>query len=107
MSSDNYYTIKFNKDTARWHLVHGFMSTLEDGWPATIREDNTGFESYNAAFEHYKSLDHYFMGNGYSEYGLIEEDYPLNMLVTDEQARAWAEERVRTLSYYLNPEGDE
>lgn len=104
MSSDNYYTFKLNRDTRRWHLVHGFMSTLQDGWPATVRNDDTGFESYSEALNYYNSLDHGFMGEGYSEYGLIDEDYPLCTLVTDEQARAWAEERVRTLSYYLNPE---
>ena len=81
------------------------MSTLEDGWPATIRKGDEGFDSHSEALDYYKSLDHWFMGSGYSEYGLIEEDYPLNTLVTDEQARAWAEERVRTLNYYLNPEG--
>lgn len=102
MSSDNYFTIKFNKDTVRWHLVHGFMSTLQDGWPATLRKGDEGFDSYNTAFEHYKSLDHGFGGDGYSEYGLIDEDYPLDTLVTDEQARAWASEQIRTLSWYLN-----
>ena len=104
MSSDTYHTVKFNRDTGRWYLVHGFMSTLEDGWPATIRNGDDGFDSHSEALAYYKSLDRGFMGSGYSEYGLIEEDYPLNTLVTDEQARAWAEERVRTLNYYLNPE---
>lgn len=103
MSSDNYYTLKFNRDTRRWHLVHGFMSTLEDGWPATVRNDDTGFESYSEALNYYNSLDHGFMGNGYSEYGLIEEDYPMCTLATDEQARKWAE-GIRTLNYYLNLE---
>lgn len=107
MSSDNYYTIKFNKDTGRWHLVHGFMSTLQDGWPATTRNGDTGFESESDAMKYYAALDGGFMGDGYSEYGLIEEDYPLNTLVTHEQAQAWAKERIETLSYYLNPEGDE
>lgn len=102
MSSDNYFTIKFNKDTRRWHLVHGFMSTLQDGWPATVRNDDAGFKSHSEALAHYDSLDHGFMGNGYSEYGLIEEDYPLNTLVTIEQSRKWAKDRVRTLNYYLN-----
>ena len=78
------------------------MSTLEDGWPATARNDDAGFGSYNEAVDYYKSLDHGFMGEGYSEYGLIEEDYPLNTLVTIEQADAWASERIRTLSWYRN-----
>jgi len=108
VSSDNYYTIKFNRDTGQWHLVRGFMSTLNDGWPATIRKGDEGFDSYgDAARSYYDGPDGDFpAGEGYSVYRFIEEDYPLNTLVTDEQARAWAEDRVRTLSWYLNPEGE-
>ena len=106
MSSDDYYTIKLNADDAKWYLTHGFMSTLENGWPATIRNGDEGFDNREDALAYYNALDHGFMGSGYSEYGLIEEDYPLNTLVTNEQARAWAQKTVDTLNWYLNPEED-
>lgn len=101
MSSDNYFTFKYNRDDYKWYLVHGFMSTLQDGWPSTIQDGQPGFDSYEEVRELYNSLDFDFMGGGYSEYGLIQEEDDLASVVTHEQAQQWARERIATLRHYL------
>jgi len=93
MSADNYYTVKFNSDDLKWYVIMGFMSTLEDGIPATIREGAVGFDDYDQAMsEAFKD---------WSEYGVIEEDDELKTIVTDAQFEVYARKRIETLRWYL------
>lgn len=93
MSADNYYTVKFNSDDLKWYVVMGFMSTLEDGIPATIRDGQEGFDEYEEAM-----ADAF---NDWSEYGVIEEDDDLKTIVTDEQFKVYAQKRIEALRWYL------
>lgn len=93
MSADNYYTVKFNSDDLKWYSIMGFMSTLEDGIPATIRVGQEGFNEYEAALT--DAL------KDWSEYGVIEEDDELKTIVTDAQFEVYARKRIETLRWYL------
>ena len=64
MSSDNYYTIR--RDGDKYVAVMGFMSDLEDGRPAVMRDRHSRFDSWDEAVEYAMSE--------YSEYGLIKDD---------------------------------
>lgn len=98
MSADNYYTVKFNSEDLKWYSIMGFMSTLEDGVPALVREGHEGFDTYEDAEA--------AAGSDWSEYGVIVEDVELRDIVTREQFEVYARNRIETLRWYLG-EGDE
>lgn len=97
MSADNYYTVKLNPEDLKFYVCHGFMSTLEDGWPATIREGQAGYDLWEDAQADAHSE--------WSEYGVITEPGGFADIVTDAQAEKWARETIETLRHYLG-EGD-
>lgn len=95
MSADNYYTVKFNQDDLKTYVIHGFMS---DDYPATIRPDAKGYDSYDEAV----AEAHRLAGDGYgSEYGVIEEDGDFNLLVTDEQVDGYARKQIEKWTNWL------
>lgn len=93
MSADNYYTVKFNSDDLKWYSIMGFMSTLEDGIPALIREGHEGFDTYEDAMV--------AASKEWSEYGMFTEDGDLQTIVTQEQFEVYARNRIETLRWYL------
>lgn len=72
MSSDNYYALRQSTEDGLWYLYHGFMSNLEDGFPAESKRSQ-GFGSEAEALSFYGAQDQNFMASYYSEYGLIDE----------------------------------
>lgn len=64
MSADNYYTVK-QDENGKYVAVMGFMSNLEDGHLAEIRESHKRFDTWAEAAQYAVS--------DYAEYGLIEE----------------------------------
>lgn len=67
MSSDNYYTVKQSTVDGLWYLRHGFMSDDSE----SLRKASEGFSTRAEAVEFYLDQDHSFLGNYYSEYGLV------------------------------------
>ena len=74
MSADNYYTVKYNEDDGKWYLLHGFMSSLEDDVPA-LWNGHPGFSTWEEALASYDAQ------KNWSEYGLIQEQAPLDVAV--------------------------
>lgn len=72
MSSDNYYAIRQDSTDGLWYLYHGFMSTLEDGFPATSKRSE-GYATEVEVLSFYRAQSQGFMESYYSEYGLIDE----------------------------------
>lgn len=68
MSSDNYYTVRQSEVDGLWYVRHGFMS---DGPTAVLRQASEGFATRAEAVEFYLDQDHSFLGDYYSEYGLV------------------------------------
>lgn len=98
MSADNYYTVKFNTDDLLWYVVHGSMSALEDGYPATVHPEAPGYVDYDTAKELAWSLAH----DGYgAEYGVIEEPGALKTLVTNEHVARYAREQITKWTEWL------
>lgn len=98
MSADNYFTVKFNREDLRWYVLHGFMSNLEDGYPAVANERSQSFEGYEEAMAEAFRLD----GDGYgSEYGVIQEDGDLQTIVTQAQADEYALAEIERWQNYL------
>jgi len=69
MSSDNYHAIRQDPTDGLWYLYHGFMSTLEDGFPAGSKQSG-GYATEAEVLSFYRQG---FVENYYSEYGLIDE----------------------------------
>ncbi|QDK01333.1 hypothetical protein SEA_WATERT_63 [Microbacterium phage WaterT] len=94
MSADNYYTIKFDPETLKWYPLQGFMSGLEEGIPALVREHSTGYDDWHAA------MDSVF--EEYAEYGVIQEPSPLDEILTVEQWRTHLENTLRLAQSHLD-----
>lgn len=103
MSADNYYTIKFDPVGLKWYVLHGFMSDLEQGIPALLRNVKfRGFDDYADALAR--------AGDGYSEYGVIQEPSPLDEILAVDQWREHLERTIRLSQEHLawiNGEGTE
>lgn len=87
MSADNYYTIKFDPEALKWYPLHGFMSDLDEGVPALLREHSTGYDDWHDA------MDSVF--GEYAEYGVIQEPSPLDQILTVDQ---WREHLEKTIA---------
>jgi len=72
MSSDNYHAIRQDPTDGLWYLYHGFMSSLEDGFPATSKHSE-GYATEAEVLSFYRAQSQGFMESHYSEYGLISE----------------------------------
>jgi hypothetical protein len=72
MSSDNYYTLREDTD-GLWRVYHGFMSNLEDGFPATSVASE-GYATEAEALAFYRVQPSGWEERYYSEYGLLVED---------------------------------
>lgn len=91
MSSDNYHTIR-QDESGSWRIYHGFMSNLEDGFPAE-RPQSPEFTTEEEASSFYWSQPQGFMENYYSEYGLILEPEASELLETRlNYFRQWPED---------------
>lgn len=94
MSADNYYTIKFDSVGRKWYVLHGFMSGLDEGIPALLRNgDYQGFDDYADALSR--------AGDGYSEYGIIQEPSPLDEILSVDQWREHLENTIRLSQAHL------
>lgn len=82
MSADNYFTVKQDPENGYWYVYHGFMSNLEDGFPA-VTQFSEEFLSEKDAQAFYWDMQPEF----WSEYGLIEEP-------DDEELRPLREEYI-------------
>lgn len=102
MSADNYYTVKFDTVGLEWFVLHGFMSDLEQGIPAMLRED-----SNQGAYMKWEDAAASIMDE-YSEYGMIQEPSPLDEILSVDQWREHLERTIKTAQEHLDwiNEGD-
>ena len=98
MSADNYYTVKAHPNTGRFHVLHGFMSNLEEDFPTLIGEGDAEFENYDdAAKEAYRLAQDWTC-----EYGFVSEPDPLGSIATADQLREFYEDKIRLYTSHLN-----